>query len=505
MDRKGMKRVYKEKIKNYLQENIKDYIEFFIFYLIVFAIMLNRHYSIDAYSYSRHYKTVYDGNLSLGRIGNYFVFGLFKNINIVTHQRFFTVVFIFVLAVVSCMLYIHIKQHMEGIQYNIILKMSIIIVFCNVFMMDFFVYIEMVLAWCCGITLMALAVMQINHKMTVKNWIVMLLFMIMSLSFYQALIGFFVYFALIDVYTLYNGKLTKQSFFDSFKILFCGGVAGVFNILLLKILQKIGIAGTESRTESVGLQGMLANVRGILAGIKSLFRDTSGFMPAHMVLIVLILLYIMILVTLIRNHASGGQYLYIILLILSTRVVLYMPHMLASTVWMAPRSIISYWTIISMPCIILLALNENRLCQYINGIMLAIVLITNIINVQMISESVIATNRLDEEIAYMIQKKIDDYQEETGQLVDTIIFRNDNAPCWKYRTVEFQRFELCERIYNVPWGCVEAINYYNNKDYMFILMDDDTFGTLFEKDNWDELNLNEQMIFQGNVLYFVAY
>ena len=52
---------------------------------------------------------------------------------------------------------------------------------------------------------------------------------------------------------------------------------------------------------------------------------------------------------------------------------------------------------------------------------------------------------------------------------------------------------------------MEAINYYNNKDYMFILMDDDTFGTLFEKDNWDELNLNEQMVFQGNVSYFVAY
>ena len=107
----------------------------------------------------------------------------------------------------------------------------------------------MVLAWCFGYVLVMLALLQIDRNMTIKNWLLMFLFMLMSVSFYQALIGFFVYFALIDIYILNEGKLTKSAFWNSAGVLLCGGGAGIFNIGLLRVLQKIGIAQAESRTE----------------------------------------------------------------------------------------------------------------------------------------------------------------------------------------------------------------------------------------------------------------
>ncbi len=493
--------MHKERRKYY----IKEYIGFCLFYLIVFAIMLNRHYSIDAFAYSRNSTNAYVGNLNLGRFGNYVVFGLFRNINIVTHQRIFTYILIITLSIVSCTLYIHLKKHIHNLKYDIILKTSVIIVFCNVFMIDFFVYIEMVLAWCFGIVLVMLALLQIDRNMTIKNWLLMFLFMLMSVSFYQALIGFFVYFALIDIYILNEGKLTKSAFWNSAGVLLCGGGAGIFNIGLLRVLQKIGIAQAESRTEDRGLQGILSNIKEICGNIKNLFFNTHGFMPAYMVLIALIIMYGMIIVTLIYRREAWQQYIYIFLLIVCVRGVVYVPHLLASTVWMAPRSIISYWSIFSMPCIILLVWNVDKLSLCIEGILAVIVMGTNIVNIQMVSENVIATNRLDEQVAYMIQQKIDLYEEKSGQIVDTIYIRNDDNPSYKYKAIDFQQFELCERIYNVSWGCVEAINYYNNKEYITVLMDDASFANRFSKKDWDSLNLDEQMVFDGNSLYFVAY
>ena len=36
-------------------------------------------------------------------------------------------------------------------------------------------------------------------------------------------------------------------------------------------------------------------------------------------------------------------------------------------------------------------------------------------------------------------------------------------------------------------------------------MDDASFANRFSKKDWDSLNLDEQMVFDGNSLYFVAY
>ena len=77
----------------------------------------------------------------------------------------------------------------------------------------------------------------------------------------------------------------------------------------------------------------------------------------------------------------------------------------------------------------------------IEGILAVIVMGTNIVNIQMISENVIATNRLDEQVAYMIQQKIDLYEEKSGQIVDTIYIRNDDNPSYKYKAIDFQQFE----------------------------------------------------------------
>lgn len=481
------------------------YLEFFIVYLLMYGIMLNRHYSVDSYCYSNHYTTQYMGNLSLGRIGNYFVFGLFKNINIIIYQRYFTLLLIIVLAVSARMLYDHFEINVKNEKSLLILKIGVLIMYGNVFMVDYFNYIEMVLSWCCGIMFMTFAVLQIKNEMSVVNVALMLLFAMISLSFYQAMVGFFVYFGLIDIYMINSGKLTLKAFRDSIKVVLCGGAVGIINILILKVLQKTGIASATDRTESMGITGLIQNARGIFAEALKMLADKRGFLPSYLLLVALFILYVIIVITLIQKRAQWQDYIYIILVLVCCRGVLYLPHFLASTVWMAPRSIISYWSILSMPCLIVATVIENSKMRDIANMTMIILFVVSIINIQKICLNIIVTNRIDEEIAYMFQRKIEEYEETSGQEIQKIIFKNDVSPTWTYRTVEFQAFELCERSYVVPWACVECINFYNDENYIYELMDEETYIRYFKKDNWDELDFQEQLVFDENVAYYVAY
>lgn len=491
-------------LKNY-EKKIIEYVEFFIVYLLMFGIMLNKHYSVDAYCYSNHSTTQYVGNLELGRIGNYFVFGLFKNINIITYQRYFTFLLIIVLTISARILYDHFRKEIEKEKYMLLLKIGILIMYGNVFMVDFFNYIEMFFAWCCGIVFMTLAVLQIRKQMSVMNMVLMLLFAIVSLNFYQALLGFFVYFGLINIYIINKGRLTVKAFWDSIKVCVCGGLSGIVNILILRILQEIKIISATDRTKNMDVAGLVTNVRNIFKESLDILIDKKGFLPSYLLVAVGLVLYAVVLYILIRKRAHWQEYVYIVLLIISCRIVLYIPHIFASTVWMAPRSVISYWSILSMPCMIIITIVDNEKLNKFASVVAMFIFIVNVVNIQKICLNIISTNRIDEEIAYLIQGEIEYYEEESGQKVEKIIFRNDAIPTWTYRTTEFQAYELCERIYVVPWGCVECINFYNDENYMYESMDDETYSRYYVKDNWDKLNLKEQLVFDGNVMYYVVY
>ncbi len=487
------------------KNNILGVLEFFIIYFLIFGIMLNRHYSVDSYSYSLNSTTQYKGNLALGRIANYFVFGLFKNINIITFQQIFSFLLIVTLAISARMIYMLYQKNVDNAKCLPLLKLGVLIIYGNVFMVDYFNYIEMFFAWCCGIIFMTVAVIQVKQRMSALNVIIMLGCVVISVSFYQALIGFFVCLALIEVYLLNKGKFSSNALKNSIIVLLCGGAAGIINILALRILQETGQISATNRTERMGISIILSNIKIVFLNAWDLLIDRKGFLPNYLVLIVLLILYMIILKTLIQRKAQWTDYVYIILLIICSRITIYIPHLLSSTIWMAPRSVISYWTILIIPCAIITTIVEKDNLRTIATVFIAMVFLISTYNIQKICSNIISTNRIDEEIAYLIQSKIEKYEEDTGNQIENIVFKNDASPSWTYNSTKFVAFELCERVYVVPWGCVECINYFNNENYNSDFMSEDQYNKYFEKDNWDNLQLEEQIIFDGNTLFYAVY
>lgn len=152
-------------------------------------------------------------------------------------------------------------------------------------MIDFFYFPEAIPPMACGILFMTLAVLQVASNMTIRRTLFIILFMTISLNCYQVTLGFFCFFALIDIYSYNKGKLTVSAFRDSIVVLFGGCLPGVYNVILLRVFQNMGIVALESRTQSVGLEGWVLNAKMIFKGAYDIFKDSWGFLPKNSLLI----------------------------------------------------------------------------------------------------------------------------------------------------------------------------------------------------------------------------
>lgn len=488
------------------REKIAVYLQFFVFYLVTFGVMLNRHYSPDSFNYYSHSATHYQGHLLTARVGAYVAAYLFKDINIIKYQIYFVMLLIVVLSACAAMIYNHyIRWMQEDSRHRALLKIAIAIMFGNVYMTDLFHFPEALPPMACGILFMTIAVLQVEPGMSVKKMMLMLLFATISLNCYQVTLGFFVFFALANIFIIYEGNLTTNAFWDSIKALFCGGAAGLSNIILLRVLQSTGVIALESRTASVGLDGVLKNAKQIVNEACRLFQDPWRFLPKYVLLTVLLLLFALMFAALWKRKLPWQNCLYIVLVIIACRSTLFLPHLLASAVWMAPRSIVSYWSLIAIPCVVLAVHASNERIKDLTLIIMSIFVVIQILSIQKIGVNIISNNRLDQEISYMIQDRIEEYEKESGKQIETILFRNDYSPVHVYHSIDFAAFEMALREYTVSWGCVEMINYFNEEHYGLGIMDDEAFFKYFVKQNWDCLNLEEQLVFDGNTAYYVVY
>lgn len=487
---------------------VTNFCQIFTFFLIEFGIMLNRHYSLDSFTYSNSSAIKYKGHLLTARVGAYVAAFLFKDIDITKHQIWFAGLLILTITFSAAIIYNHyIQWTSDDKRKRFLLKMAIAVMYGNVYMIDFFHFPEALPPMIFGILFMTLAVRQILPDMSVKNFLKMTVFMIISLNCYQVTLGFFTFFALTNVFLINKGILTKKAFINSFKIVILGDfTAGATNVILLRVLQKTGVVAPIGRTEVVGVEGWISNATQIVREAYYLFKDVGNFLPPRSIFIMVLLLYTLVIVTLWNMKASWGSCLYIFLMVLICRGMVFAPHLLASEVWLAPRSIISYWSIISIPCVVLVVLaNRDTIKNMALVFMFAFCLI-NVLSIQRIGINMISRNRIDEEISYLIQSKIVDYENTSGMKINTISFRNDMNPSWYYRSSDFGAYELGQRGYTAAWSCsVDMINYFNEENYSHIKMDDETFRNYFDKENWDYLDLDEQLTFDGNVAYFVAY
>lgn len=496
--------------RNLSRQKLMNFGKMAVFYLLVYGVMLIPHYSADSFAYNVNPLQNNKGNLALGRVGDYIINQIIVKLggNYVKQQILFVLILILTLAFVTNGLYkffLNIFSRELVVSAKFVLKVILVLMFCNIFLMEWFIFVEMTFIWSLSLLFMYWAVIQVRDKFSIKQMIYSILLLTASVSFYQATIGFYIFFSLLAVYIANNGKLTKISFLNSVKVIICGAFGGGFNLGFIKIMQVMGLVSVTGRTEDMTLQMLLNNIKIILDNIKMWLFSAYGLLPKYTLLIFVIIVYVLVLIYFVREKYIFSDIIYFLLMVITCNGMVYFPHLMTSTVWMAQRTIASFLVLITLPVCVIVVREKKNLLLYLCSCLMLVLLGINVYKIQDIAVNMIASNRIDQEIAYLINDRIVKYDQEKDIKINNISICKDIYPTWGNKSIRYVCMDTNLRVFNVSHSGVHCINYYNETEYKAVDMPEEIYKKYFENKNWDMLNLDEQMVFEGDTVYLASY
>lgn len=494
-----------------MKDKIKSFFITVIFVLVSYSLMLYPHYSPDSFYYHENRVAMSNGtgNLALGRFGNYLVDKIMVRLDFdYIESQFMCSIFLilcisFAIEIISCKF----DKLYENTRQKNISKLAIIIAFCNVFLMEWFIFMEVTFQWAFSIIFMILAFIQLQENFNVKKMLLCIVFQSLSVGFYQATIGYFVIFSMLWIYVFSKGILNKKSIILNIKALSCGAIAGISNVIFIKIMQLIGQVNETSRTSSISIQTIKENVIYMFRNLDYLLVRNFDLFPPKLLIMLVCISYIFLIYFMANNTKVklANKFIYMLVLVISCRGIVYFPHIITSQVWMAQRTIASFWTIISLPIIVMCSMNIESLLKTVCPIIVGIALFVNIIYIQFISIEVIASNKIDAERARSIYYKISEYEAKSGVNISTIAICQDKNMTYINDGIHFKAFDLNRRALSVDGACIECINFYNQQNYKKGDMDPYVYEKYFADKDWTTFNIDEQMVFIEDVLYLVIY
>ena len=114
-----------------------------------------------------------------------------------------------------------------------------------------------------------------------------------------------------------------------------------------------------------------------------------------------------------------------------------------------------------------------------------------------------ATVYMDRNLAKTVLQNIDEYQEKTGNVIDTIGITWDNSPS-TYYDGQLHLRSTNARGMVTDFSVIQALEYYSGKDYNAIYQPPDDIKTYFSQYNWDFFS-EEQLLFEDNTLWLCLY
>lgn len=475
---------------------------------LTYGMFLQMHYSVD--SYAIIYNNAGQQYLMQGRVISYFLNSILNvlNFNPTLNQKVLTLSLIICIAIsMTTLINILYKLFEEkNIEKWIALHIIIFISFLNVFLLEWFLYPEITLFLGIGLvsTVFGIWILSINDR--IINIFIGFILLNISMGIYQANLGIFIIYSLAICFIKNKGNLNRTSIVSSIKILSIGALTSIFNILILKILVYSGIAPKSDREPNLGFEIIKNNILGIFEAQKNIWSNTYKFLPKY-ILIIFVCTIIFITIYLLRkNKLNLKNIIYIISIVLINYLIIFVPHIFTSILWIAQRTIISFFTFISFLCLIALFYSQNNKKTYLLLVSTSVIFLTiNFISIQLIGSNHIASNKIDREFSILINNEIEKYEKEYGITIKNIAAECDTQPTYSYQDIKYCIYDTNVRAFVTQWANVNMISYYSNRYYNKVEMDKEIYDEHFKGRNWNDFNIDEQLIFKDDTLYLIIY
>ena len=475
---------------------------------IAYGLFTRMHFGSDTYSNYYQLDTAVD--LQFGRLLGYAIASFFNWIHIspAQHQAIFTSLVVIFFATLGTLLVNYIaNEYFEGINLKKVILLDEAVLLCevNVFMMEWFLYPEKIWGTILRYTFVAISVYLVSKEFQLRNIIFSFLILLMALNLYQIQIESFIIFSLLFVYLKNKGKFSRNSVVHSLAILSVGFIASVISILSLKLLQVLGMASTTSRDANFTLTSLVKNIKIILTERQlNVWLKGNGLIPYSIILLFGIAIFVILAVTLRNKKVKDILYLCSILLI--SYFIVFIPHVLTTTIWDAPRTLVDFFSFLAIVLIIIAYFNVSSKVSAIAIVTVSLFLLVNIFQINAIATDNFITNSLDKNYSSLIESEIENYESKNSVKVNNIAAENDISPTWAYYSeIKYSAFDINVRALAVNWARIDLINIGTGRNYKQVPMDQSVYNEHFKGKNWDKFNSKEQMVFVGDTLYMIVY
>ena len=375
--------------------------------------------------------------------------------------------------------------------------------FVNVFYSEWYIYAEIDIYYGLSVLLAILAVFfSVREASFIRRRFLPFFLLLCSLFFYQATMAIYVIWVITFEFLAFieTGKIRR--FFSGFvSALLIGGSTSV--ICIISSLQSRG--EVTGRGASLSFEGISNALAQIIRQQKPLWGSAFHLMPRFWLFT---LTCIILIISLYGALRKGFLVAFIFLMVEAVNYfVIFAPHFVTSNFWMAPRTIVGWFSWISGTGLIAWVLFRKE--QVGNGFQVPLLflafLVVSINQIVLIGKDQIRENQMESQEAAIIQGLIETYEKESGNTIDSVAVMRDSDPTFHSLNLRYWYMDINARCFLVDWGDVNALNFYNGTDYIKVPFDRRGLSLQWSLKNWDEFNAEEQCVCEGNTLYWCIY
>lgn len=332
-----------------------------------------------------------------------------------------------------------------------------------------------------------------------KQYILMIVCMILSVCTYQNAVIFGAILTLFYIYFDEGKELTFRAFLRSFVSSCVYVLAGGINILSIRILEKWGYIIPLGKSE-IAANNWIDRIMLYLQNILGLYKDAGGLLP-NLWIPTIFMLYVLgaLAYSLIKDR-EWMQLCYVFILFLVSHIILGVIPLAQSSVTMPPRMTFLFFLI--QGCFLIIASVELNEIEWITIVGSGYLLIQCLFAQFIVSDHILS-NQLDRLYVNLAMEKIEKYENNTGIKVKNLSVCHDAYAPRYYEEVNYQVHQINERsLGEVTHTLIQVVA---NRKFEKIEIDDETKEELFGDKDWEFLALDEQLTIQGDTAYWCIF
>lgn len=494
-----------------LKQNYKVFLFTFIYGLLTYSLYFNAHYVHDSYRiYNLGFLQNLSGFWSQGRPISMCFNILFNFLKISPRigqiiSIFLTILFLALSAAIvySLILKRTDKKSTIDLKTKVLLGLISCFLFFNVYITDWMMFLEscVIALGALFSTIGAYYIIEQNDKL--KKYIFSSMFFIIGIFCYQASIAMAG--AIVVLFTIYDNKDKKLLLI--IKELILNMIPYILALLTNFIFIKVVNLGNSYDTRLSGNIDIFHNILFVIKQAKSYFVHMLNYPTRDIVALLILGLFIFYIIKLIINKDKKITLLYIIvslfaLWFLSVLPIIVMP---SASQYFISRSIPYIASIFPFMLLVFYLFNNDIFKGSIKiySVILLIYGMLTTASVIKVTSECLKNNTQDIQIAKTIQDKIETYEQNTNNIIDTIILLPDKYASLSEENITYYS-DNTVRAFVVHYAAREIMYFVSQKYYNVAMGTNEQKVELFGDKEWNTFNL-EQLKFDKNILYMVRY